>query len=84
MGTEESGCPPEAYSLWEVGSEVTSRPTSYGEVAGKGWWETRGTGAQVTPWKQGSLPRLQNTICAVPPMELGWRGGLGPGGESSR
>lgn len=32
----------------------------------------QGPGAQVTPWKQGSLPRLQNTICAVPPMELGW------------
>ena len=40
-GQRSRGVPSKGYSLWEVGSEVTSRPTSYGEVAGKGWWETR-------------------------------------------
>lgn len=86
LGTEESGVPPRGlFSLWEVGSEVTSRPTSYGEVAGKGWWGNQGRwcSGNSLEARRGSLPRLQNTICAVPPMELGWGGGLGAGGESS-
>ena len=64
------GVPSKGYSRWGVRSEVPAKPTSYGEVAGKGWWET-GAGAHVTPWKQASLPRSQNTICAGPPMEPG-------------
>lgn len=71
-GSRSRGVPSKGYSHWEVRSEIPAKPTSYGEVAGKEWWETRGAGAHVTPWKQGSPPRSRNTICAVPPMEPGW------------